>query len=359
VAELHCLIDRVIGFVLKCLQPPGSQSDKNGEAAGRKSRRKAVFAHVGRRKPTRMQQGSEEQNALRTRVYIDGYNLYYGCLKRSYHKWLDPRALVECILPTILYEKNGEPIRYRFQTPAIKYFTAPILEAFAKSDDSTVCQSHYHASLEGHLQGEFRIVKGYHDARPARAHRWEEGKAARECDKVDVWKLEEKQSDVALALHAYSDAIRKEVDQVIVLTNDTDFVPSIRMIREHTPVIVGLIAPLKEGRGAVNAEIEKHAHWTRKHIRDEEFAHSQLPHMIRCKGGVIHKPITWYPRPDLLTPIYEEAKRVKRSAGAARKWLNQPCAHLGARVPIEMCSEDGSAQELKAYMESYAREFGV
>ena len=60
-----------------------------------------------------------------------------------------------------------------------------------------------------------------------------------------------------------------------------------------------------------------------------------------------------------MKPIYEEAKRVKRSGGAARKWLNQPCAHLGGRVPIEMCSEDESAQELRAYMDSYAKEFGV
>ena len=306
-----------------------------------------------------MQQGSEEQSALRTRVYIDGYNLYYGCLKRSVHKWLDPRALIECILPTILYEQNGEPVRYRLQTPAIKYFTAPILEAFAKSDDSTACQSHYHAALEGRLQDEIQIIKGYHDARPARAHRWEEGKAARECDKVEIWKLEEKQSDVALALHAYSDAIRKNVDQIIVFTNDTDFAPAIRMIRDHTSVIVGLIAPIRLKRGTVNAGIEKHAHWTRKHILDEEFARSQLPHMVRSRSSVIHKPITWYPRPDLLMPIYEEAKRVKRSAGAARRWLNQPCAHLGHRIPIEMCSEDKSARELKAYMDGYAKVFGV
>ena len=306
-----------------------------------------------------MQQGSEEQNALRTRVYIDGYNLYYGCLKRSLHKWLDPRALVECILPAILYEQDGVPVRYRFQTPSIKYFTAPILEAFAKSDDSTACQSHYHTALEGRLQGELQIIKGYHDARRARAHRWEEGKIARECDKVDIWKLEEKQSDVALALHAYSDAIRAEVDQIIVLTNDTDFAPAMRMIREHTSVVIGLIAPIRRGRGTVNAGIEKHAHWTRKHILDEEFACSQLPHMVRCKSGVIHKPITWYPRPDLLMPIFEEAKRVKRSVGAARKWLNQPCAHLDDRIPIDMCAEDESSQELRAYMERYAKEFGV
>jgi len=39
-----------------------------------------------------MQQGNG--TALRTRVYIDGYNLYYGCLKNSPHKWLDVRALL-------------------------------------------------------------------------------------------------------------------------------------------------------------------------------------------------------------------------------------------------------------------------
>jgi 6-hydroxy-3-succinoylpyridine 3-monooxygenase len=306
-----------------------------------------------------MQQGTEEQNALRTRVYIDGYNLYYGCLKRSLDKWLDPRALVESILPGILYQQNGKPIRYRFQTPAVKYFTAPILEAFATSNDSMACQSHYHAALQGQLQGELEIIKGYHDARPARAHQWEEGKVARECPKIDIWKLEEKQSDVALALHAYSDAIREEVDQIVVLTNDSDFVPAMRMLREHTSAIVGLIAPVRDGRGAVNTEIEKYAHWTRKHIRDEEFARSQLPHMVRSKNGAIHKPITWYPRPDLLMPVYEEAKRVKRSTGAARKWLNQPCVHLRNRIPIDMCSEDGSAQELRAYMDRYAKEFGV
>lgn len=109
----------------------------------------------------------------------------------------------------------------------------------------------------------------------------------------------------------------------------------------------------------VNAGIAKHVHWTRKHIRDDEFARSQLPHWVPCKGSVVHKPLTWYPRPDLLTPIYEEAKRVKHSAGAARKWLNQPCAYLGGRIPIEMCAADASAQELRAYMDVYAKEFGV
>ena len=152
-----------------------------------------------------MQPGTD--NALRTRVYIDGYNLYYGCLKNSPDKWLDVRALIERILSTILFEQDGKPIRFAFQTPAVKYFTAPILKTFAKSDDSVSCQYQYHAALCAHLDGAVEIIKGYYDAKPARAHVWEEGKSARECRAIDIWKLEEKQSDVAFALNAFSDAV--------------------------------------------------------------------------------------------------------------------------------------------------------
>ncbi len=304
-----------------------------------------------------MQQGND--NALRTRVYIDGYNLYYGCLRNSTDKWLDVRALIERILPSILFEQNGEPVRFSLQAPAVKYFTAPILAAFAKSDDSVACQYHYHTALCAHLGDALEMIKGYHDAKPARAHVWEEGKAARECKMIEIWKLEEKQSDVAFALSAFSDAIRNEVDQVIAVTNDSDFAPAMKMIRQHTQAVVGLIAPARQKTRNVNAALQKHAHWTRTHILDEEFSQSQLPPVIRLKNKVVHKPLSWYPRPDLLIPIYEEAKRVKRSEGAARKWLNQPCAHLGGRIPITMCESTEQAAELRNYMEQYAKEFGI
>src|ERR1700724_2866860 len=109
----------------------------------------------------------ETDNALRTRVYIDGYNLYYGCLKHSTDKWLDARTLIERILPSILLEQDGEPVPFTFQTPAVKYFTAPILTAFANSDDSVFCQSNYHTALSTHLGGTVEIIRGYHDAKPA------------------------------------------------------------------------------------------------------------------------------------------------------------------------------------------------
>jgi 6-hydroxy-3-succinoylpyridine 3-monooxygenase len=178
---------------------------------------------------------------------------------------------------------------------------------------------------------------------------------------LDIWKLEEKQSDVSLALHAFGDAIRNEVDHVVAITNDSDFAPAMMMIHQYTDVVLGLIAPVREGSNSskVNRELEQYAHWTRTHILDEEFAASQLPPMVRLASGAVHKPLSWYPRPDLLLPVYEEAKRVKGSNGAARKWLNQPCEYLQDRVPIEMCASTEAVEELLAYMKKYAVEYEV
>ena len=295
---------------------------------------------------------------LRTRLYVDGYNLYYGCLKNTPHKWLDPLALVERILPSVLHEQNGVPTRWEFCTPAVKYFTAPILSAFARAEDSVLCQSQYHAALRGQLGSKLEIITGYYDARPARAHTVVEGKSAGSSPLVDIWKLEEKQSDVALALHAFCDAVLDEIDQLVVMTNDSDFAPAMQMIRQHTSVVLGLIAPVRggEGRGRVNRELRRHAHWTRAHILDEEFSASQLPPRVRLKSGVIHKPLSWYPCPELLIPIFEEAKRLRGSNGAARRWLNEPCKQLGDRVPIEMCTSQESARELQEYMKRYTVE---
>ena len=35
---------------------------------------------------------------MRTAVYIDGFNFYYGAVKDTTYKWLDPKQLCETIL---------------------------------------------------------------------------------------------------------------------------------------------------------------------------------------------------------------------------------------------------------------------
>ena len=50
----------------------------------------------------------------RTFIYIDGFNLYHGALRHTPYKWLDPRALVSCLL---------DPAK---TVASIKYFTARV-----------------------------------------------------------------------------------------------------------------------------------------------------------------------------------------------------------------------------------------
>ncbi|HEX6957013.1 MAG TPA: NYN domain-containing protein [Ferrovibrio sp.] len=47
-------------------------------------------------------------------VYIDGFNLYYGCLKNSRYKWLNLKKLAESALPQ------------NFKIRKVKYFTARV-----------------------------------------------------------------------------------------------------------------------------------------------------------------------------------------------------------------------------------------
>lgn len=50
---------------------------------------------------------------LRTNVYIDGFNLYYGSLKKTPYKWLDIGKLCQVMLPTHAIQ-------------SIKFFTAKV-----------------------------------------------------------------------------------------------------------------------------------------------------------------------------------------------------------------------------------------
>ena len=83
---------------------------------------------------------------LRTRVYIDGYNLYYGCLKGTTYKWLDlVKLFKEKILPFITAQVDGANLQIDLENLTIKYFTAEILEKLAKDPDSRTSQSSPHS----------------------------------------------------------------------------------------------------------------------------------------------------------------------------------------------------------------------
>ncbi len=55
---------------------------------------------------------------MRTRVYVDGFNLYYGALKGTPFKWLDPVLLTSLLLPP------------KYEIERLRYFTARVSGKF-------------------------------------------------------------------------------------------------------------------------------------------------------------------------------------------------------------------------------------
>lgn len=320
---------------------------------GGESRRESVFSFLKRIK---MQSVTTVAIPLRTRVYIDGYNLYYGCLKGTAHKWLDLHVLFDKhILPSILFCQNKQPVQMQLLPLSIKYFTAVIVERAAKALDSVSCQASYHSALRKLYTNQIEIIEGYYSVTEASAkvidpnlpNRW-----PRDCESCQVWKLEEKQTDVNLALQAYHDSITGDVDQVVFVTNDTDIAPALKMIRQHTSVIVGLVIPTIDHQRIPNAELAGLAHWIRSHIRSEELAKSQLPRVIQGRRPTI-KPMSWYARPDLLNRILNLAIPITGSRQAAFKWMENSNPYLEGAKPIDLADTDQGAALVFDYIQQW------
>jgi hypothetical protein len=110
--------------------------------------------------------------------------------------------------------------------------------------------------------------------------------------------IEEKQTDVNIALHAYRDAVQGVCNQVVICSNDSDLEPALRMIRMDAPhTKIGLIMPLRataKADGKVpNKRLTPLAHWVRHYIMDEELAQSQLPPNVPTRKKPASKPGHW------------------------------------------------------------------
>lgn len=225
---------------------------------------------------------------MKTIVYVDGYNLFYGCLKHSADKWLDLNAL---FFDKILHAQcpGCEPV-------SLKFFTADIKAKIAsQGQGAQIAQQSYHRALQAKNPDQFRIIKGYYSLDKARLLAYQQ--PPDKTKRIDVWRLEEKQTDVNIALEAYRDAAKGNAEHLVFVSNDTDLAPALAAIREDfgDNVKLGVIIPVRkttEGRPG-NQQLDDYADWTRKYITDEELASSQLPDKIPTKKKPIIKPEYW------------------------------------------------------------------
>ena len=208
---------------------------------------------------------------LRTRVYIDGFNLYYGAVKGTPYKWLDLSKLAGVLLQNHTISK-------------IRYFTARIQARPHDRDAPTRQQIYLRAlatipNLTVHF-GQFLthavwMPDATSTSNPPRMLR--------------VLKTEEKGSDVNLATYLLLDGFQKKYDVAVLVTNDSDLLEPIKMVRQHLGLQVGILCPnTKTSRVLLPPTVS-----FLKRIRAGVLSSCQFPDQMKDGAGLFRKPATW------------------------------------------------------------------
>jgi uncharacterized LabA/DUF88 family protein len=211
-----------------------------------------------------------EDHAVRTYVYVDAFNLYYGALKGTPYKWLDLQALCRVMIP-----KNA--------VNCIKYFTARIHPRVG-DPDQPMRQIVYLRALQ--TMPNLQIIFGHylsHVVWMPLAHPPDGQKPF-----AQVVKTEEKGSDVNLATHLLVDAFDNAFDCAVIVSGDSDLQTPIRMVAERFHKTVGVINPQKTPCKALQSAARFY-----KHIREAALQASQFPPVLTDKQGTFHKPPAW------------------------------------------------------------------
>lgn len=211
-------------------------------------------------------------------VYIDGYNLYYGLIKGTRNKWLDLWAFSKALLQD------------RFDLVEVKYFTAAVKTH--PYDPAAVDRQKIYLQALRTVKG-INIIHGFYAKNKTLAPY-----AADKCGKCDVaqsgylpiYKLEEKRSDVNLAVSLVSDAACDKADCLVVVTGDSDQVGAIETARYM----------FKKQIVVFNPHIGESKHLKRvatfyKNIPRDLPAQCQLPETIPVgtHGKTISRPPSW------------------------------------------------------------------
>jgi uncharacterized LabA/DUF88 family protein len=155
----------------------------------------------------------------RVSAFIDGFNLYHAIsnLRADHLKWVNLRRLCENFAPAP-----------QFDLGSVCYFSA-----FATWRAGSYARHRaYVAALEA---AGVTPILGKFKEKDRRCFRCKQ-----------TWKdHEEKESDVNLALHLLRGAVLDEYDRALVITQDSDIAPAVRMVlREFPKKAIRIITPV-------------------------------------------------------------------------------------------------------------------
>ncbi|MGH9893096.1 MAG: NYN domain-containing protein [bacterium] len=196
---------------------------------------------------------------------------YYGAVKGTSFKWLDIRKLCQLLLP-------------KHQIAKIKYFTARVSARPGDPDQPTRQQTFLRALA---TLPNFEVIYGHfltNEVSMLQA-RLPPGSPPKY---VKVIKTEEKGSDVNLATHLLRDGFRKDYEAAVLVTNDSDLLEPVRIVRKELGLVSGFSILTGRRAGCARGKAS-----FVKQIRPAALRASQFPIRLRDAHGVITKPPIW------------------------------------------------------------------
>lgn len=229
---------------------------------------------------------------MRTVCFVDGYNMYYGLLAGTKFKWLNLKSFLSEVLRT---QDPG------FQLAAVNYFTSGIMPHLAtRGIESKEAQDAY---LKALASVDVNIVLGRHRLEPSKAPVFiDKNTPASRAHQTDIWLLEEKETDVNIAVGMYRLAAKQEklpdeerIRQIVLVSADTDMTPALKAIREDFPDMkIGVIFPHRHGiQRNPPGSLLNLCDWARRFISETELEKHQFPERVPTRKKPAIKPIYW------------------------------------------------------------------
>ncbi len=206
---------------------------------------------------------------LKTIVYVDGFNFYYGAIKGTCYKWLNLARFFQLLRP-------ADNIQ------CIRYFTA-MVDGSHRPNQETYLKALATTPVVEPVLGHFKRkrIKCTNSLCTYPGSRFFETR-------------EEKHTDVNIAVYMLDDAYQGACDQMILVSGDSDLVPAVKIIKKRFPLTrIFVYVPAQHPTRGFAAELRSVSH---KHntIPMNLLKHAQFPDPVYdgC-GGQLHKPASW------------------------------------------------------------------
>lgn len=214
---------------------------------------------------------------MKTFLYIDGFNLYYSAVKGTPLRWLNPVALASVAFP-----KN--------QIVATKFFTAKVTP-LPHDPSQPVRQQIYWRALR--TLSSLEIIEGDFRTRKVRAK-----VVSPPPSTIEVYKTEEKGSDVNLGTHLLVDGFLNRYEAAVVITGDSDLITPIRLTRAEIKKPVGVLNPQRLSGPDCrperkNAGLRDAAAFYQNGVTWNQLQRAQFPNPLTDSHGIFSKPTTW------------------------------------------------------------------